>query len=196
MKRRRRYAIYSLQERGRLHLEPNEEKKGDSVSSCAKCGKEILDEESSFCAYCGTHFDSKLLGSGLTTGAGILAIVAATFSIVVGVLGIMYYQSYIAYYASYSMDSSGSIGFLFFLSFAFVSSGFGFSGGMLALAKKRFKFSVIGIILMFASALFTFLTLWQYQYGYPEGILIPGISIAVFSLISTLFVLRSKSEFI
>ena len=179
-----------------MYLESDEEKQGSSVLSCAKCGKEILDKESSFCAYCGTRFDSKPLGSDLTTGAGILAIVAATFSIVVGVLGIMYYQSYIAYYASYSMDSSGSIGFLFFLSFAFVSSGFGFSGGMLALAKKRFKFSVIGIILMFASALFTFLTLWQYQYGYPEGILLPGISIGAFSLISALFVLRSKSKFI
>lgn len=177
-------------------MEPNGEKKGANVSSCAKCGKEILDKESSFCAYCGTRFDSKPLSSDLTTGAGILAIIAATFSIVVGVLGILYYQSYVAYYTSYGLDSSGSIGFLFFLSFAFVSSGFGFAGGTLALAKKRFKFSVIGIILMLASALFTFIALWQYQYGYPDSILLSGISIGAFSLISALFVLRSKSEFI
>jgi hypothetical protein len=179
-----------------MHLEPNEEKKGASVLSCAKCGKEILDKESSFCAYCGVRFDSKPLSSDLTTGAGILAIIAATFSIAVGVFGIIYYQSYVAYYTSYGLDSSGSVGFLFFLSFAFVSSGFGFAGGTLALAKKRFKFSVIGIILMLASALFTFIALWRYQYGYPEGILLSGISIGAFSLISALFVLRSKSEFI
>ena len=179
-----------------MHLEPNEEKKGASIVSCAKCGKEILDKESSFCAYCGTRFDSKPLGSDLTTGAGILAIIAATFSIVVGVLGITYYQSYLAYYTAYSLDSSGSIGFLFFLSFAFVSSGFGFAGGTLALAKKRFKLSVIGIILMLASALFTFIALWRYQLGYPEGILLSGIPIGAFSLISALFVLRSKFEFI
>jgi hypothetical protein len=177
-------------------LEPNVEKKGANVSSCAKCGKEILDKESSFCAYCGTRFDSKPLSSDLTIGAGILAIIAATFSIVVGVLGIMYYQSYIAYYTSYGLDSSSSIGFLFILSFAFVSSTFGFVGGTLALVKKRFKFSVIGILLMFASAIFTFIALWHYQYGYPEGILLSGISISVFSLASAIFVVKSKSEFI
>jgi DNA-directed RNA polymerase subunit RPC12/RpoP len=177
-------------------LEPNGEKYGDNVLSCAKCGKEILDKESSFCAYCGTRFDSKPQSSDLTTGAGILAIIAATFSIAVGVFGIIYYQSYVAYYASYGLDSSGSIGFLFFLSFAFVSSGFGFAGGMFALTKKRFKFSVIGILLMLASTLFTFIALWQYQYGYPEVVLLSGISIGAFSLASALFVVRSKSEFI
>ena len=78
-------------------MEPNEEKKGANVLSCANCGKEILDKESSFCAYCGTRFDSKPLGSDLTTGAGILAIIAATFSIGVGVLGIIYYQSYVMF---------------------------------------------------------------------------------------------------
>lgn len=177
-------------------MEPNGEKHGANVLSCAKCGKEILDKESSFCAYCGVRFDSKPQSSDLTTGAGILAIIAATFSIVVGVFGIIYYQSYVAYYASVAGDSSGSIGFLFFLSFAFVSSGFGFAGGMLALTKTRFKFSVIGILLMLASTLFTFITLWQYQYGYLEVILLSGISIGAFSLTSALFVVRSKSEFI
>ena len=39
-------------------------------------------------------------------------------------------------------------------------------------------------------------TLMQYQIGYPEVILISGISIGAFSLISALFVLRSKSKFI
>lgn len=177
-------------------MEPNEEKNGANVSSCAKCGKEILDRESSFCAYCGTRFDSKPQSSDLTTGAGILAIIAATFSVVVGVLGITYYQAYIAYYATYGLDSSGSIGFLFFLSFAFVSSGFGFVGGTLALAKKRFKLSVIGILLMLASAIFTFIVFWHYQYGYPEAILLTGISISAFSLASAIFMVRSKSKFI
>ena len=179
-----------------MYLEPNEEKQGSSVLSCAKCGKEILDKESSFCAYCGVRFDSESQSSDLTTASGILAIIAATFSIAVGVLGISYYQSYIIYYSTYGVDSSGSIGFLFFLNFAFVSSGFGFVGGTFALAKKRLKLSVIGILLMLASAIFTFIVLWHYQYGYPEGILITGISISAFSLASAIFMGRSKSEFI
>ena len=177
-------------------MEPNGEKHGANVVSCAKCGKEILDKESSFCAYCGTRFDSKPRSSDLTTCAGILAIIAATFSIAVGVLGISYYQSYIIYYSTYGVDSSGSIGFLFFLNFAFVSSGFGFVGGTFALAKKRLKLSVIGILLMLASAIFTFIVLWYYQYGYPDGILLPEISISAFSLASAIFMGRSKSEFI
>ena len=195
--RKRKTKICNLQSsrRGRLLLEPNREKNGANISNCAKCGKEILDKESSFCAYCGTRFDSKPQSADLTTGAGILAIIAATFSIVVGVLGIIYNQSYVAYYTAYGLDSSVSMGFLFFLSFAFVSSGFGFVGGTLALAKKRFKLSVIGILVMFASAIFTFTVLWYYQYGYPEGILLPGISIIAFSLASAIFVVRSKSEF-
>jgi DNA-directed RNA polymerase subunit RPC12/RpoP len=177
-------------------LEPNGEKHGANVLSCAKCGKEILDKESSFCAYCGTRFDSKPRSSDLTIGAGILAIIAATFSIAVGILGIIYYQSYITYCATYGLDTSSSIGFVLFLSFAFVSSAFGFVGGTLALAKKRLKFSVIGILLMLTSAIFTFIVLWHYQYGYPESLLLTGISISAFSLASAIFMVRSKSEFI
>jgi DNA-directed RNA polymerase subunit RPC12/RpoP len=176
-------------------LKPNEETNNANALSCANCGKEILDKESDFCAYCGVRFDSKPKSPDLTTGAGILAIMAATFSIIVGVFGIRYYQLYVSYFASYGADSSGSIGFLLFLSFAFVSSGFGFAGGMLALAKKRFHLSVFGIVLMLCSALFTFVALWLYEYGYPDIILLSGISVITFSVASALFVGRSKSKF-
>ena len=178
-----------------MYLEPNEEKQDSSVLSCAKCGKEILDKESSFCAYCGVRFDSESQSSDLTTASGILAIIAATFSIGAGVLGIVNYQSYVAYFSYYG-GTSDSIGFLAFLSFAFVSSGFGFAGGMFALTKKRFKFSVLGLFLMLASALFTFIALWQYQYGYIESIVLSEIATGAFSLIGALLVVKSKSEFI
>lgn len=173
----------------------NDEKKHGTNAVCVKCDKEILDKESSFCAYCGVRFDSEAQSSDLTTGAGILAIIAATFSIIVGFFGIIYYQSYVVYYSSFG-DTSAAIGFLFFLIFAFVSSGFGFAGGMFALTKKHFKFSVLGLILMLASAVFTFIALWQYQYGYLEIIMLSGIATGTFSLTSVLFVIKSKSKFI
>ncbi|MCW4044915.1 MAG: zinc-ribbon domain-containing protein [Candidatus Bathyarchaeota archaeon] len=163
--------------------------------NCAKCGKEILDKESSFCAYCGVPLDSKPKISELLPIAGILAIIAATFSVALGAIGIVYHQSYIAVYTSYGYDTSGSIGFLLFSAFAFISSVFGAAGGMMALTKKRFKFSVIGLLVMLASALFTFIAIWYYQYGYTEGILLSGISISAFSTASAVFVMHSKPEF-
>lgn len=170
-------------------------KEGKSLLNCAKCGKEILDKESSFCAYCGIPFDSKPKSSDLATGAGILAIIAATFSGALGTIGIVNYQSYIAYYTSYGYDTSGSIGFLLFGVFALVSSIFGVAGGMLALTRKRFKFSVLGILLVLASAVFTFIAVWQYQYGYTEVMLLSEISMGVFSVASAVFVVKSKTEF-
>jgi len=176
-------------------LEPIEEEKVADGMACAKCGKEILDKESSFCAYCGASFDTKSSGSGLTIGAGVLAMVAAVFSVAVGFMGVNYYQTYIAYCASYGVDASGSFGFLLFASFAFVSSALGFAGGALALTKKRFMFSVTGMLVMLASALFTFVSLWRFGYGFIEGLLLPGISIIGFSILSTVFATRSRKEF-
>lgn len=162
---------------------------------CAKCGKEILDEESGFCAYCGIPFDSKLKSSDLTIGAGVLAIIAAAFSMAVGAIGLVNYTSYINYYASYGYDASTFIGFLVFGVFAFISSPFGFAGGILSLTRKRFKISVLGMLVMLASALFTLIAVWHYQYNFSEGILLSGISIAAFSIASAVFVFKSKTEF-
>jgi hypothetical protein len=163
--------------------------------NCTKCGKEILDKESNFCAYCGVAFDSKPQNSNLTTAAGIIAIIAATFCAAVGTIGIVYHQSYISYYSSYGYDTSNSIGFLLFAAFAFTASAFGFAGGMLTLTKKRFKISVAGMLLMLASTIFTFIAIWHYQYGFTEGILLSGVSIGAFSIVSTVFVVKSKTEF-
>ena len=162
---------------------------------CAKCGKEILDEESSFCAYCGNPFDSKVKSADLTTGAGILATIAGTFSAAVGTIGIVTYHSSVSYYASLGYDISTYMGFLLLGVFALISSVFGVAGGMLALTRKRFKFSVLGMLVMYASALFTLITVWYYQYNFSEGILLSAISIAAFSIVSAVFVVKSKTEF-
>ena len=48
---------------------------------------------------------------------------------------------------------------------------------------------------MLASAMFTFIASWYYKYGYTEGIILAGVSIAAFSIISTIFTIKSKAEF-
>lgn len=162
--------------------------------NCTKCGKEIQDKKSSFCAYCGVPFDSQPKKE-LTVAAGILAIIAAAFSAAVGTIGVVYHQSYIDYYTSYGADTSGSIGFLLFATYAFIASAFGFASGMLTLTKKRFKLSVAGSIIMLASALFTLIVVRQFEYGFTEGILLSGVSIGAFSIISAVFTIKSKTDF-
>ena len=163
--------------------------------NCTQCGKPILDNESSFCAYCGMSFDSKPISSGLTNGAAILAIVAAVFSVAAGVSGLNYYQSYIAYYTAYGIDTSSSIGFLLFASFAFVAAAIGFVGSMLALAKKRLKIIVTGMFVMMASAVFTFIALWYFGYGFIETLMLPEISIIALSITSIIFIVKSRADF-
>jgi hypothetical protein len=146
----------------------------------------------------GLDFNAKqelLLGIFLATGAGILATIAGTFSGGVGTIGIVTYHSSVSYYASLGYDISTYMGFLLLGVFALISSVFGVAGGMLALTRKRFKFSVLGILLVLASALFTFIVIEQYQYGYTDIIMLSEISIAVFSLASAILVVKSKNEF-
>jgi len=171
------------------------EKEDQTPMNCANCGKAILDEESSFCGYCGNSYDSKPKSSDLATEAGMLAIVAAAFSIAVGAIGILYYQSYTAYYASYGLDASASIGFLLYAGFAFVSSVFGIVGGIWAIGRKRFNFSVIGILLMLASAFFTFIAVWRCEFGFTESIMLSGIPIIVLSLTGAILLVKSKETF-
>lgn len=172
-----------------------EENKSEVMMTCAECGKPILDKKSSFCAYCGISFDSKPISSKLTNEAAILAIVAAVFSIAAGVSGLNYHQSYVAYYTAYAADTSASLGFLLFSSFAFVAAAIGFASGILALAKKRLKVIVSGILVMFASPIFTFVTLWHFDYGFLESLLLPEISIIAFSIISIVFIIKSRANF-
>jgi hypothetical protein len=162
--------------------------------NCANCGKEIQDETSSFCAYCGTPFDSKPKKE-LTLAAGTLALIAASFSTAIGTIGVVSYQAYSNYYAAYGYDTSGAIGFILLAAFAFIAAAFGFAAGILTLTRKRLKLAITGTILMLASTIFTLIATWYYNYGYTEGILLATIPTGAFSIISTIFIITSKTEF-
>lgn len=167
--------------------------------NCANCGKEIQDEKSSFCAYCGTPLNSKPKKE-LTTAAGTLTLIAASLSAAVGTIGAVSYPAYLAlceYYAAYPTSgytTDKAIGFLLLGAFAFIAAAFGFAAGILTLTRKRLKLSVIGPILMVASTIFTLVT-GLYNYGYTEGILLATIPTGALSIISIIFIIKSKTEF-
>jgi hypothetical protein len=163
--------------------------------NCAKCGKEIQDKESNYCAYCGNPFDPKSKSVDLATEAGILASVAATFSGAVGIIGVLTYQSSVAYYSSMSYDTSSYIGFLLLGILGVISAVFGITGGTLSLLKKRFNISIFGILFVLAAALFSLIVITQYQYGYTDTIILSETSIVVFSILSAILVFKSKSAF-
>ncbi len=162
--------------------------------NCTNCGKEIQDETSSFCAYCGAPLNSKPKKE-LTLAAGILALIAASFSAAIGTIGVVSYQAYTSYYASYGYDTSGAIGFLLLAAFAFPAAAFGFAAGILTLTRKRLKLAITGIILMIASTIFTLIVTWYYNYGYTEGILLATVPTGALSIISAIFIIKSKTEF-
>jgi uncharacterized membrane protein (DUF485 family) len=84
---------------------------------------------------------------------------------------------------------------LYFSSFAFAAAAIGLAGGTLALARKRLMVATSGILVMLASALFTFVALWSFGYGFLETLLLPGISIIAFSIISVIFAIKSRTDF-
>jgi hypothetical protein len=164
--------------------------------NCQKCGKEVLDEKSAFCAYCGVPFDSQSKNnSDFLNSAGILTTIAAAFTVAAGFVGITTYQSYLAYYTAYSMDAPGVLGFLFFAAFAFVASIFGFAAAMFSLRRKRFKLAVVGTVLMCASVIFTLVVVWYYGLGYSDGIMVSGVPTLALSLVSTFLLVKSKGSF-
>ncbi len=137
--------------------------------------------------------------SDFLSNAGILAIIAASFSVTAGIVGLVTYQSYIAYvsvYGSlYGIDASTAIGYLLLSVFAFAASIFGFAAALFSFTRKRYNLAIIGTLLMCASAVFTFIAVWQYGLGFSDGILVSGVPTLALSLTSTILLVKSKNAF-
>ena len=175
--------------------------------NCVECGKEIVDETSSFCAYCGNPFDSKKNKSEFLGIATILLIIASTFAATLGIIGLLNYQTNVAAYTT-NIDYYLSIGvgeaeymatFLGFLLFGIINViAFipGMIGGFLSLLKKRFRFSLISSIIVLCSSLATFIIIWYYGYGYADIVLMSEIPMLVFSFLSIFLINKSKKDFV
>jgi hypothetical protein len=164
--------------------------------NCAECGKEINDENSSFCAYCGASFDSKKKNPGLLVGSAILLILAATFTAGIGVIGIINYQATAAYIIEVGGDISIYFGFLLFGIIDLIAFVPGLLGGTSTLFKKSYKLSLITAIIVFCSSIANFIIIEYYAYGYADIVLFSEIPILIFSILSIFLITKSKEEFV
>ena len=162
--------------------------------NCPNCGKEILDEDAAFCPKCGEPLgpEDEMLQNqtDLVLAAGILTIISAAFSSGLGYIGIYQYVSLLSYYGHDLLQ-----GFLILGVFGIVASAFGLAGGVFMLKRKRIKVSMLGVILLLASVVVTYITIQHYQYGFTDILLFSEISIFILSILSGILVFTSKTEF-
>jgi len=126
----------------------------------------------------------------LVLAAGILTIISAAFSSGLGYIGIYQYVSLLSYYGHDLLQ-----GFLILGVFGIVASAFGLAGGVFMLKRKRIKVSMLGVILLLASVVVTYITIQHYQYGFTDILLFSEISIFILSILSGILVFTSKTEF-
>ena len=62
--------------------------------------------------------------------------------------------------------------------------------------RKRFKLAVLGTILMCASAIFTFIITWWYNFGFTDGILVSEVPTLSLYMRSTILLVKSKKSFV
>lgn len=161
--------------------------------SCPKCGRSVPDD-SVYCPYCG--FGIKPSARTVqVSAAGTLMIVAAVASLIFLILSLRALWMLYSWYppgvaSSWLLYNQGLAGF------SFVESVFGFVAGLLALARKNYKVTVIcavvctfssagswtiSLIIPFASVLYSFL----YYF-------LPSFAVA---LVGTILIYPRKAEF-
>lgn len=123
---------------------------------------------------------------GFPTAGGILTIIAACMSILLGIICIasfVSYPDYPSYRPDYWMLSIGIFGFF--------ACAFGFLGGTMSLRRKNFVLAKVGVCLTMLSgfvAIPAFGTMF-----FPRLLL--GIPIIIFSIPSLIIIIASKTEF-
>jgi peptidoglycan/LPS O-acetylase OafA/YrhL len=170
--------------------------------NCEKCGNEIVNEKSSFCANCGASLNSKF-NPDFLANTWVLSLIAAVSIFTVGVVSLLDYDSYllaISYYGSYASyygySTSAAVAFLLIGGFAFVAAALGFVGATFSLKRKRFILTIIGPILMLASGIFTFVIENQYGFSYSDGFTVPAVPAMILSLVSLMLLMKSRKDFV
>jgi len=164
---------------------------------CPNCGKEILDEDATFCPKCGNPLEPQSRRPDYVLAAAILTIIAAAFSGGLGYDAIYQYTQYTAYYG----PQAEFLGFLIFGIPDIIASAVAIGGAILMLKRKFIIFSMLGAIIPLISTVVTYMTIYLYMSLaaraalFTETMLLSEISIIIFSIISGVLVLKSKNEF-
>lgn len=160
---------------------------------CPNCGKEILDEDATFCPKCGSSLEiqsKESKGSDLVLAAAILTIVAAAFSAGLGYGAIDQYTSVVSYYSSLgSTVPPEYLGYLTVGILTIVAGAVAIAGAILMLKRKLIIISILGAIIPLVTVFAPYIVIEAYQYGIVE------ISIIIFTILSGIFVVTSRKEF-
>jgi cation transport ATPase len=162
--------------------------------NCPNCGKEILDEDASFCPKCGEplepEYEIQQKSTDLVLAAAMLTIITAAFCSGLAYISLYQYVSLLSYYGHDLLQ-----GFLILGVFSIVASAFGLAGGTFMLKRKRIKVSMLGVILLVVSVLVNYIVIQYYQYGFTDILLFSEIAIFIFSILSGVLIFASKAEF-
>jgi DNA-directed RNA polymerase subunit RPC12/RpoP len=153
--------------------------------NCPYCGKEISAEDATFCPYCGESLEPKPKSSDVVLAAAILTIVAAAFSAGTG-YGALNQYTLLAPNFEFSVISN----YLIVGIIDIVTSVIAIAGAILMLKRKIIIISIIGAIVPLVAVFTPYLVVPQYQYGIVE------IAIIIFAMLSGIFVITSRNEFI
>jgi uncharacterized membrane protein len=175
-----------------------EAEKVECLLKCPHCGKEIPYEDVEFCPKCGKSLKVQQKPTDLVLVAAMLTIISAAFSAGLGCLGFERYLIWIN-----TEFASLTPGFLVVGLLSIVVAVFGIVAGMFMLKKKNVNFSMLGVILLLVSAFGNFVTLYYFyrvqyseQYVFMEIALFCEMAILIFSILSGMFLTKSKAEFI
>jgi DNA-directed RNA polymerase subunit RPC12/RpoP len=154
---------------------------------CPNCGKEVPNEDAIFCPYCSKPLRLAKKQSGFPTAAGILTIIAACATIVIGIFGFLnfasYYPYYSRYYVPYWFDN------LFIGIWSTICFAVGLSAAIYSIKRTRFVLSIIGTSLLLVTP---FVVFTESSFS---GLEVFGIPVLILSLLSVVFVSISKGEF-
>jgi len=164
---------------------------------CPRCGKAIHDDAAVFCPYCSASLIPvsppvvAVKRSGFPITSGILTIIAACITIIIGIIGILVFavdfNNYYYYGPLYQWVIIGIFGILGF--------AFGLTGGIYSLKRKHFAISVVGTSFVLLSGFVTMISLGTDQYGDWGVGLVFGLPVILLSILGIIFLGVSRGEF-
>jgi hypothetical protein len=178
-----------------------EAEKVECLLKCPHCGEDVPREDASFCLKCGKSLVVKQkIRTDLVLAAAMLTIISAAFSAGLGCLALE-----CGLLLGYTESAALAPGFLVVGLLSIVVAVFGIVAGTFMLKRKNVNFSMLGIILLLILAFGNYITLYYwfqnsvqlaFTYVFMEIALFCEITILVFSILSAMFLIKSKAEFI
>jgi len=159
--------------------------------NCPNCGKEIKDEDAVYCPYCKKllkYIPSKK--TGLPIAGGILIILASCITFFISLLEIIASSGTLGIYSSLPLFET-----LFLGIFGIIIFALGLTGGIMALTRKNFTLSIVGICFSIVEGFMIIIAGGTAENNGLMGGLLLGLPIIVLSILGLIFVTISKAEF-